>query len=100
MEEVDSGVSRAQHSGPRSHLRLQFNPVWGGSDCSCWWPARVRWTPMAPTGHRLIEPKPRRSMWGPARDDGMLLTMEINEWWAGNADQRYWMEITDRPDLG
>src|SRR5687768_17129173 len=30
----------------------------------------------------------------------MLLIVEINEWWAGLADQRYWMEITDRSDLG
>jgi hypothetical protein len=30
----------------------------------------------------------------------MLLTVEINEWWLSDADQRYWMEITDRLDLG
>jgi hypothetical protein len=24
----------------------------------------------------------------------------INEWWAGDASQRFWMEITDRHDLG
>jgi hypothetical protein len=26
--------------------------------------------------------------------------MAINEWWAADPDQRYWMEITDRNDLG
>ncbi|PFG40602.1 uncharacterized protein DUF3883 [Georgenia soli] len=26
--------------------------------------------------------------------------MAINEWWAGDPEQRYWMEITDRSDLG
>jgi hypothetical protein len=30
----------------------------------------------------------------------MLISVEINEWWAGNDSQRYWMEITDRSDLG
>ena len=24
----------------------------------------------------------------------------LNEWWAGDASQRFWMEITDRPDVG
>jgi hypothetical protein len=35
-----------------------------------------------------------------SNNNGMLLTVEINEWWAGNTDQRYWMEITGRSDLG
>ncbi|MFI2486882.1 protein NO VEIN domain-containing protein [Promicromonospora kroppenstedtii] len=26
--------------------------------------------------------------------------MPINEWWAADPDQRFWMEITDRADLG
>ncbi|WP_153395341.1 protein NO VEIN domain-containing protein [Ornithinicoccus halotolerans] len=26
--------------------------------------------------------------------------MEINEWWANDSDQRFWMEITDRSDVG
>lgn len=26
--------------------------------------------------------------------------MAINEWWAADPDQRFWMEITDRDDLG
>lgn len=26
--------------------------------------------------------------------------MAINEWWAADPDQRFWMEITDREDLG
>jgi hypothetical protein len=26
--------------------------------------------------------------------------MTINEWWSGDPDQRFWMEITDRADLG
>ena len=26
--------------------------------------------------------------------------MAISEWWASDPDQRYWMEITDRLDLG
>ncbi|SNY53708.1 DUF3883 domain-containing protein [Paractinoplanes atraurantiacus] len=26
--------------------------------------------------------------------------MALNEWWAGDPAQRYWLEITDRPDLG
>lgn len=26
--------------------------------------------------------------------------MPINEWWAGDPDERYWLEITDREDLG
>lgn len=26
--------------------------------------------------------------------------MAVNEWWDGDARQRYWMEITDRDDLG
>jgi hypothetical protein len=24
----------------------------------------------------------------------------MNQWWSSNPDQRYWVEITDRPDLG
>lgn len=24
----------------------------------------------------------------------------INEWWSGSADERFWMEITNRGDLG
>ncbi|MFD7022113.1 protein NO VEIN domain-containing protein [Promicromonospora sukumoe] len=26
--------------------------------------------------------------------------MAIDDWWAGRGDERYWMEITDRPGLG
>lgn len=24
----------------------------------------------------------------------------VNRWWVGNEDERYWMEVTNRPDLG
>ncbi|MBM7774631.1 hypothetical protein JOD54_004835 [Actinokineospora baliensis] len=26
--------------------------------------------------------------------------MKINTWWDGDPDERYWLEITDRPDVG
>ena len=26
--------------------------------------------------------------------------MAINEWWIDNSEERYWMEITDRENLG
>lgn len=26
--------------------------------------------------------------------------MELHEWWAGDPSERYWLEITDRADLG
>jgi len=26
--------------------------------------------------------------------------MAINEWWIDNPEERYWMEITDRENLG
>jgi hypothetical protein len=29
-----------------------------------------------------------------------MQSMAINEWWAADPDQRFWMEITDRDDLG
>jgi hypothetical protein len=29
-----------------------------------------------------------------------MLGMVVNEWWAGDPGQRFWMEITDRDDLG
>src|SRR4051812_41575802 len=28
------------------------------------------------------------------------MRMAINDWWTGDARQRYWLEITDRDDLG
>jgi len=30
----------------------------------------------------------------------MMRDVAINEWWAADPDQRFWMEITDRDDLG
>jgi hypothetical protein len=31
---------------------------------------------------------------------GIMRDVAINEWWAADPDQRFWMEITDRADLG
>jgi hypothetical protein len=45
-------------------------------------PPRVQLSVDAAEGYRLTESGP------------------INRWWDGDATQRYWLEVTDRPDIG
>jgi hypothetical protein len=36
----------------------------------------------------------------PAREYRSQVAGDINDWWNGDPEERYWLEITDRPDLG
>lgn len=41
-----------------------------------------------------------RRLWPGLGAMGRIGTMAINEWWTGQSAERFWMEITDRTDLG
>jgi hypothetical protein len=88
-----SDVLKAGNNRKRLRLRLQV-PGYGpddaprlSSDLASGSPV-----PLAPVQSSALPPQPRRSV-----EQG---SVRLNEWWRDDPAECYWLEITDRSDLG